>query len=63
MVSLSLTNNIIYWIHYLSTNCVILYIYIYIYIYIYMYIYIYIYVYIYNENDAVSSNLLRKNAR
>ena len=46
-----------------------LYIYIYIYNYIYVYIYtyicmyIYIYICIYNNNDVVSSNLIRKRAR
>ena len=44
-----------------------LYIYIYIYIIIYMFIYIHIYVCIYiciyNNNDVVSSNLIRKRAR
>ena len=44
-----------------------LFIYIYIYIIIYMFIYIHIYVCIYiciyNNNDVVSSNLIRKRAR
>ena len=46
-----------------------LYIYIYIYIYIIIYMFIYIHIYvciyicIYNNNDVVSSNLIRKRAR